>query len=216
MRKLFCLFIVLSMVSAGFGQDAAKFYEKGKKHQLKKDYEGASEWYSKAIKADPGYADAYCARGVSRGKLGNYFGQYTDCSTAISLRPEYAEACLYRGIAAIYLRDNSCGLTFRSDNFTIQDPKNKTVKNSADTTVNKRNVVVINTRTTDVSDFGYRKAIEDFDKAISINPGYAEAWYYRGVACKKSGRLDLACPDFQKAAELGFKQAEEDLKEYCR
>lgn len=46
------------------------------------------------------------------------------------------------------------------------------------------------------------EALEDFSRAIRINPNYIEAYKYRGFVCSKLGYENRANSDFRKAAEL--------------
>ena len=55
-------------------------------------------------------------------------------------------------------------------------------------------------------------AIKDFNEAIKINPHYAEAYNYRGIAKFKYGLLADGYRDLEKAGEFGFKKAFETLK----
>ncbi len=47
-------------------------------------------------------------------------------------------------------------------------------------------------------------AIADADAAIAIDPGYADAWYYRGYAHEEAGRPAEAARDFDRAIDLGL------------
>ena len=47
-----------------------------------------------------------------------------------------------------------------------------------------------------------KKAIEDFDKAISLRPSYHEAYYNRGTAFAMTGQFNKAIQDFNKAISL--------------
>ena len=59
----------------------------------------------------------------------------------------------------------------------------------------------------------YYGAVEDFSKAIELNPGFAKAYYHRGISYLKYNRKSKtrsavyeqkAREDFMKARELGF------------
>ena len=47
----------------------------------------------------------------------------------------------------------------------------------------------------------FDKAIEDFNKAIAINPNYAKAYYNRGVIYYKKWLDEKAISDFRKACD---------------
>ena len=48
-----------------------------------------------------------------------------------------------------------------------------------------------------------RRAIEDYDTAINLDPNYADAYYGRGLAYGQLGRVDEAIADLARASELG-------------
>lgn len=50
---------------------------------------------------------------------------------------------------------------------------------------------------------GYRRAITNFNKAISINPKYALAYYFRGVTKHKLKDYKGAIADYTKSISLG-------------
>ena len=54
----------------------------------------------------------------------------------------------------------------------------------------------------------YIGAISDFNKAIEINPNYAEAYYNRGVAKDYLGDYKGVFVDFNKTIEINTKYAE--------
>ena len=53
----------------------------------------------------------------------------------------------------------------------------------------------------------YDQAIANFDKAIEINPRYAEAYNNRGIAYLRKGQYDKAISDFTKVIEINPKDA---------
>ena len=62
----------------------------------------------------------------------------------------------------------------------------------------------------------FKLSLDDLDQAIRLNPTSGIAYFYRG-ACKDNLK-DAAggCADLKKSAELGYKEAEERAKKYCR
>lgn len=58
----------------------------------------------------------------------------------------------------------------------------------------------------------YQKALNDFDKAISINKQNASAFASRGTVYEKLSKPDLALADFKTAARLGDKETQDFLR----
>ncbi len=58
-------------------------------------------------------------------------------------------------------------------------------------------------------------AVQDFNKAISLDNEYAQAYYYRGFAHLQNGSSGQGCLDLSKAGELGFKAAYMAIGEHC-
>ena len=56
------------------------------------------------------------------------------------------------------------------------------------------------------------KAIEEFDKAIKLNPKSAEAYFHRGNLYKKLGKQRQFLRDYQIAARLKYKPAQDYLR----
>ena len=65
----------------------------------------------------------------------------------------------------------------------------------------------------DLQDF--RGAIQDYSKAIELDPSYAKAYYNRGDTKYFLNDIDGACLDWSKAGELGYYDAYDRIKEYC-
>lgn len=57
-----------------------------------KDHQGAIVDFTKAIKIDPNYKDAYIFRGISRNSLEDYQGAILDFTKAININPSDANA----------------------------------------------------------------------------------------------------------------------------
>lgn len=61
----------------------------------------------------------------------------------------------------------------------------------------------------------FEKAIGYANQMIKIEAENAQAYYLRGMAYFQSGDPDSGCSDFKKASELGLKEANEMIKNYC-
>ena len=102
-------------------------------------------------------AERHYDEGVEQIKNGDYSFGITNLKLAIRLRPDYAEACCRR--ACEYL----------GEYLNLDTGYDKTIANRRDNTIK-------------FSDETRSKASAYFDAATSRNPGYADAYYYRGLA----------------------------------
>jgi tetratricopeptide (TPR) repeat protein len=46
--------------------------------------------------------------------------------------------------------------------------------------------------------------LEDFDRAVAVDPEWPRAWAFRGLHHEKAGRIEAANADFLRAYDLGF------------
>ena len=58
--------------------------------------------------------------------------------------------------------------------------------------------------------------IQDYNKAIELNPDFADAYYNRGIAKYDLGDKNGSCLDWSKAGELGDETAYDLIKEHCQ
>jgi protein O-mannosyl-transferase len=80
-------------------------------------------------------------------------------------------------------------------------------------------ILIFNNRGVAYGELGqYKLAIEDFNNAIGLDPGYPAAYYNRGVAYLLQGKNKYGCQDAQKVCELGNCRLLEFAKDkgYCR
>lgn len=83
------------------------FINQGNAKLLAKDYKGAVEKFSSAIKLAPSDPDAYVFRGQAKVLLLQYKDALDDFNKAIDLEPNFAEAYDLRGIARAELGDKT-------------------------------------------------------------------------------------------------------------
>ena len=184
------------------------------------DYDGAIADFDKAIGINPEFADAYYCRGLAKNFLQNtviktrqepnkknvtginakisikggfainyhlkkYEGIIADYDTAIKINPSHSNAYYSRGLVKMVFQDRweimKCEITnseIVSENSDYSFPVNSTM---------------------DSMFKNYAGAITDFDKAIQINPLFANAYYHRGVARFCCNDLSGAITDMNRA-----------------
>jgi len=55
----------------------------------------------------------------------------------------------------------------------------------------------------------YNETIQAFDRAIEINPQYADAWSRKGIVLSRLGRYDEAIQAFNKSLEINPQSAKD-------
>ena len=86
--------------SAAENRTAANtYFDRGKGFQEQGNYKEAAREYEKAVKADPGYAEAHSNLGFSYRKQGKFDKAVRSYKKAIELNPKLAEAHEYLGEA---------------------------------------------------------------------------------------------------------------------
>lgn len=79
-------------------QKAIEFYSRGNCKKLLNDFKGAIADFTKAIKYNPDFAEAYYKRANTRIMLDDFNGAILDYNKAIELNPKFAEALNNRAI----------------------------------------------------------------------------------------------------------------------
>jgi tetratricopeptide (TPR) repeat protein len=137
--------------------------------------------FDKAIATNSNDTFAFSDTVSARLKLWMTLGSYTESvesfDKAISIKPDYAEAWYFRGLALLKLRRGEDA----PDNFEM--------------TRNGKKIVLVKRKWDS-------EAVESFDKAISIKPDYAEAWYYRGGALGNLNRFSEAVVSIDRAIAI--------------
>jgi len=134
-------------------------------------------------------ARAHFNRGISqeaKGRLRQAMQDYTD---AIKLNPQYSPP--YNNRALLYSRQGKKKLALRDFDRSIEvDPTNFYALNSRG-------------RFYPVDRADPKRAIEDFERAIAANSGFAVSYANRGFANEKLGNKQAAIADLEKALVLG-------------
>jgi len=166
--------------------------EDAKKHQAD------VEKYAKAIQTNPKDALAFHNRAVAYCRLGSYRQAVDDFTNAIQLDPR--NATLYYNRAIAY--------------GALGKPKEAVEDGAKAIALNAKDANAYMNRGIDyiaLGDGDGDRAVKDLNRAIEFNAQDASAYYARGVAYHKIGAKELALKDFEKAAQMGYKRAEQFL-----
>jgi tetratricopeptide (TPR) repeat protein len=180
--------------------DAGAWFSRGKSRFFLQDYKGSVADFTRTLEIDSAYPDARLNRGLAKDRLGDYNGAITDFTKAIELNPTSAEAWLYRSFARGQNHD-SAGSQADLGMATGFDDGYEVVPITVTWTAETHDCTL---------------EIYDYTMAISLKPGFADAYCRRGLAEIRMKQKENGCSDLQKAAELGNKEAAGYLMKYCK
>ena len=167
--------------------EAERFLNKGVVDLKNGQYQPAIENFSKAIRTETGYADAYFKRGGIYTILKQYQNAIEDLNKAIKLKPDNEQFYTARGLAYYgsgqyqqALDDYSKAISLKPDNAEFYMMRGGAYVNLGQ----KEN------------------AIKDMNKVVSLKPDLEFAYVGRGLMYASFGQFDRAIEDFNKAAGL--------------
>jgi tetratricopeptide (TPR) repeat protein len=164
------------------------------------DLNAALESINRSIELDPKMSESYFYRGnIYYGKE-NYAAALNDYLKAVALNPKYSEA--YYNIGVTYNTTNKFQESI--------EPLTKAISITP-------NEYIYQTRAS--SFFNLRRlqeAVDDYAKAIAINPKAGQAYFNRGATYLNMQQKSSACADWKTALDLGFTKAGDMINAYCR
>jgi len=188
-------------------KDAQDYYNSGMAKGEMEDYLGAIQDFTKAINIKPPFVEAYYNRGYAKEKIRDYRGAIEDFTKAINIKPTFAEAYFMRGAAKGKVKDLQGEIIDYAKAVEInpnllnaysgQNVPKDIIENNSDDAETYYNLGFSKVKSND-----YRGAIEDFTKAIRINPNYTDAYNNRGIAKDKLGDYRGAMQDYSIAVEV--------------
>lgn len=158
-----------------------------------------SEKYSLEIEKNPEDEEAYFNRGVVRSSLGLLEEAIDDWNEAIKLNPDYSEAYFVRGLLNQHLgRYEEAIKSF--DKLIEQLPTSLVLCCRGSVKAEQKQI---------------KNALEDFDEALKLTPGYLPAIGSKGIIkITELGKLDEGIADLDKVIEAIEKsQNQEDLED---
>jgi tetratricopeptide (TPR) repeat protein len=208
MKRKACIVWILMISFAAYGQtfneNARNLFKMGTQKVADKNYTGAIEDFTNAIKADPRFKQAYENRGVAKFYLEDIAGAIEDYSKALDIDPNDYTTYGRRGWAKFYLHDYTGAIS----------DLDKAVYGSKDRFryCNFRGEAKFRLR-------DFEGAIDDFTRVIrslsSDREQKGKAYYWRGEISIIQGKKDSGCTDLKKAARAGYPGAAEALKDKC-
>jgi len=200
---------------------AVQWNEKGMERYNRKDYQGAIEYFRKAIELDPKYANPWNNMGSAYGKLGDYNKQIECCRKATELDPKFASPWNNMGYVYNELGDYNKAIECYRKAIEL-DPKYASPWNNMGFSYGKlgnyNKAIECCRKATELDpkfaspwnnmgcaygELGdYNKEIECCRKAIELDPKFASPWNNMGVAYYRLGNYPKAVECFRKAVEL--------------
>ena len=171
---------------------AVQWNEKGMERLNRKDYQGAIEYFRRAIDLDPQYASPWSNMGHAYNKLGDYNKAIECCCKAIDLDPKFASPWSNMGYTYNKLGDYNKTIECCCKAINL-DPKFASPWNNMGVAYNKLG--------------DYNKAIECYRKAIELDPKFANPWNNMGDVYNKLGDYNKAIECCRKAIGLDPKYA---------
>lgn len=164
-------------------------YNRGLAYLKKGSYERAIIDFSSVLEINPTDGRAYYNRGNAFALANSHERAIDDYSRAIALNPGkaylyYSRGLAYQEVQQYYER-------------AIEDFKQAVVLNPED----KKSYCFLGITYYKMKN--YREAQKYFGKALSIDPGYAEAITGRGQAYLRQGKMEKALSDYRKACDMG-------------
>ena len=205
---------------------AVQWNEKGMERYNRKDYQGAIEYFRKAIELDPKYAAPWNNMGGAYGELGDHNKEIEYCRKAIELDPKDAYPWNNMGHAygelGDYNKEIECYRKAIELDSKFANPWNN--MGSAYGELGDHNKAIEcyrkaierdpkdgapwNNMGSAYNDLGdYNKAIEYHRKAIELDPKDAAPWNNMGFAYNELGNYNMAIECYRKAIELDQKNA---------
>ena len=192
MTKFIVTFLMMMGMSCLARADVLDLLKAGLAARIRGDFAAAAKLYTEAIDtgslSDANRAVVLASRGVAYDMMGETDRAIDDFDTAIRLYPDYGKTYIYRGLTWAKKREfNRAILDFTEA--IRRDPGDAFLA---------------------LSDLGnvdeeigeHDRAIENYGRAIELNPGYVPAYYSRAGAYYAKGDYDQAIEDYGRAIWL--------------
>ncbi len=185
------------------------YHKRGVIYGLKGDYKYALNDLNKALKLSFSNGDIYIDRGYIKYLTKDYDGALKDYEKCIYYLDTQPEQKTYNRYKLYYYMGLVCEI--KGDNKSAIDNYNTSLRyKKYEEAYNARGLLSMKMESGKLE-----LALLDFDRAIALNPNYAEAYYNRATAKKIAGDK-TACDDFKAAFKLGYTKAASFIQKDCK
>ena len=170
-----------------------------------KDYKMAIFYYSKAIEKNPKIAQYYFDIGITRFINGNNIEAISDLTKGIELNSSNAVAYVFRAQAKLRLLDYRGAYVDANKALNLGFDNNEFYHMAYSARAGSQ-----------MSLKDYTKGLEDYNKAIQYSPKSGYTYYLRALVKHLMGDKNGGCLDLSKAGELGYSEAYEAIRQFCK
>jgi tetratricopeptide (TPR) repeat protein len=182
-------------------QFSNNFLYRGIFHALLKNYREAIADFDQAIKLDEHNLLAYFLRANTRSEMENAIEALRNQAVGASLKQNTPQTFVERN------RNRQVNTDANDDILTDYQVVTYMNPNFFFANYNRANIYAQNEQ--------YGQAIDEYSKAISLEPDFAEAFYNRGLLKVLLNDIEGGARDLSRAGELGIEQAYLVIKRYC-
>ena len=167
------------------------------------DPASAAPAFKHAVSINPSWPEAWNALGQVYAATGRYQQAADALSRAVQLAPR--RPSYWNNLAAVYTDQNDFERAAQTVDRGVEQSGGQ---------ANAFNWYIFGNAYSNMRH--YRKAIDAYNRAIAMNPSFAEAYNNRGVAEQLSDNSDAALGDFHRASQLGNDLGEKNYSELYR
>lgn len=231
-------FIVLSlMFFSGFAysQTAKEYYSMGMIKMLEGDYTASIDGFTKAIKKDKNYVDAYFNRGICFEKLKKYQEAINDYSVVVKLKPSMYQAFNNRGL--LYFRTDKYekavadfstsirinptypfSFLYRANTYLKMNELDKAKADAEVVLIKLPNYIKAHSIIAQIAFIqkDYQTALEHYNFLCEKQSSKAANFLGRARVFNAMNRNEEACVDYIKAIELGSEDAKNEKPVSCK
>lgn len=180
------------------------YVNRGIAYRMKSEYERATNEFTKALHLEPNHVAAHFNRALCSIGRKAFEQAIAELDRVLQLDPRHPEAAARRE-EAVQLRD-------KSRQVKVEQRRTQLATNEQEEKKQVR-VAAYFTRGVSLLEQGnYPEAIQQFTKALEIDPRDATAYHQRGLAYVEEADYELAIADFNQAIKINPKNAET----YCQ